>query len=383
MNAQRHLTNEERAAWWQGALAPDLLLEVSDHLQSCESCRVALRNTTKPAGLSGSAAQPGMSSPSYEELVAWMEGELDPLARRELRQRLAASTAASAELEDLHRFREEMRRLPPREYSPAYAGMPRASWILPIAAGLALGLAFIWWNSLSQNGAGIALRDAGKSLVVRQDGTVRGLGPLPAAFERTIANAFAGKVAPPEEVEKLRGTRGALAGAPATGGEFAVIAPLATLVETPRPTFRWRKKEHATGYRVNLIGQGSENVVSSPVVSAMEWKPQQPLAPGATYEWEVEALRDGELIAKAPAPPEPEARFAILPNDKREELERLRATFGRSHLVMGLGYEKAGLIPQARQEFEALARENPKSDLPRKLIAGLTGQRPTRTNGAQ
>jgi hypothetical protein len=100
------------------------------------------------------------------------------------------------------------------------------------------------------------------------------------------------------------------------------------------------------------------------------------LRPDKTFAWEVEALHDGDTIAKAPAPPAPEARFAILPNEKREGLGKLRQKFGRSHFVMGLADAEAGLLQPAREEFEALARENPSSDLPRKMLASLTTSQP-------
>jgi hypothetical protein len=78
------------------------------------------------------------------------------------------------------------------------------------------------------------------------------------------------------------------------------------------------------------------------------------------------------MIAKAPTPPAPGARFAILPNEKREMLEKLRKKFGTSHLLMGVAYAEVGLVPEARAEFQALVQENPQSVLPRKLLAGLT-----------
>ena len=86
--------------------------------------------------------------------------------------------------------------------------------------------------------------------------------------------------------------------------------------------------------------------MSSPVLpaTARSWSPPQALLPNETYEWEVEALRDGNLLAKAPAPPEPEARFATLPNDGEKRLKNLRESFGSSHLVMGVAYAKAGLL---------------------------------------
>jgi Tfp pilus assembly protein PilF len=82
------------------------------------------------------------------------------------------------------------------------------------------------------------------------------------------------------------------------------------------------------------------------------------------------------MMAKAPAPPEPEARFAVLPNDKRDDLEKLRAKFGRSHLIMGLAYARTGLLAQAQSEFEQLTKENPKSELAKNLRASLANAHP-------
>jgi hypothetical protein len=379
MNSQDHLTNEERLAWWQRTLPPEALLEVSDHLQICETCRAELQ-AAAPAG--GAAHGP---APSYEELVPWIEGGLDPLTRRELAQRRDQLAAISAELADLRRFEEEMNALPSHDYSTAESGVPRASWILPIAAGLAIGLGFVWWNSTQSNHGAITLRDSGKSIVVRQDGSIPAFGPLPPGLQRAVQEASSGKIVLPPEVGGLRGSTGTLAGAPGSATGFTVVAPVGTLVESLRPVLRWTRAENVTGYRVNLARKNGEGIISSPVLPAgkTEWTPDEALTPGDTYLWEVEAFGQGEMIAKAPAPPEPEARFAVLPNDKRGELDRLRAKLGQSHLLLGLAYARAGLIDKARQEFEALARENPGNDLPARLIAGLTTQRPTKTNGAQ
>jgi hypothetical protein len=114
--------------------------------------------------------------------------------------------------------------------------------------------------------------------------------------------------------------------------------------------------------------------VSSPLLpaSATTWTPHEPLSPNETYEWEVEALKDGETLAKSPAPPEPEARFRVLDAASRIALQQVREKWGASHLVMGLAYARTGLVAEARREFEELARENPRSPLPKNLLADLT-----------
>ncbi|HEY5035792.1 MAG TPA: hypothetical protein VII74_01525, partial [Chthoniobacterales bacterium] len=84
------------------------------------------------------------------------------------------------------------------------------------------------------------------------------------------------------------------------------------------------------------------------------------------------ASRNGEMLAKAPSPPEPEARFRVLDTATRNSLKALRAKSGGSHLLMGLAYAHAGMRADAEREFEELAHENPTSPLPKNLITSLT-----------
>lgn len=364
MNTTGHLTSADRLAYWQRTLSPAELLAVSDHLERCESCRAELRRE-----------QPAPAAPAdYEMLAAAVSGELDPLTQH----RLTQSPASAAELEDLRRFRDEMNELPPLDYSlgDELPSRSRTSWILPIAAGLALGFAFLWWSTSEHKTArGLVLRDAGRQIVVRPDGEVPAVGPLPEELQSAVrAATSSGKAPLPPLLSQLRPSAGTLAGARDTSAQFAALAPIGTVVATGQPIFRWSRAPGATGYRVNLIRRSGGDVVTSPSLGAevTEWTPPQPLAPGEVYEWEVEALRADELIAKAPAPPEPEARFAVLPNDQQKELQRLRSQLGGSHLLLGLAYARSGLMPEARAEFQQLAQENPASELPKDLLASLT-----------
>jgi len=368
MNEDGHLTTAERAAYWQQSLAPGELLELSDHLQECALCREELLQT-RPKTESDEGV-------SYEECLAWMDGTLDPLARRALANRIAESPRASAALVDLLRFRDEMNELPAHDYSLADAdASSRGLWILPLAAGLVLGLSFLWLTTVQHNRRGVVLHDGGQQLFVRQDGAVPALGMLPPELQNAARAAAGGKLNLPPSLNGLRGEGETLAGT-ATPTSVATLAPVGTFVETARPTLRWNSQEGATGYRVNLAPQSGGEVISSPVLAAgaREWTPSESLRPNEIYNWEVEALRDDAMIGKAPAPPEPEARFAVLSDDRRAELAKLRAQFGRSHFVMGLAYAKAGLLAPARAEFEALARENPKNDLANKLLSSLTNR---------
>ncbi len=365
MNADDHLSPDELIAYGQRTLAPAALLPASDHLASCERCRAALREAN-PLPAETEAA-------TYEELAAAVSGEADPLARRRLRQ----SRQSVAELADLLAFRDEMDALPAFDYSlgeePARS---RASWILPIAAGLAFAFALFWLNSSGRQASrGLVLHDAGKKIVVRQDGTVPALGPLSEGLRDAVrVAASSGKVELPPLVRELRPAAETLAGAPTVSQNFSPVSPIGTAVATAQPTLRWSRDPDATGYRVNLQRRSGGAVLTSPSLTAeqSEWTPPQPLVAGETYEWDVEALRGEEMIGKAPAPPEPEACFAVLPNDKQKELSDLRAQLQGSHLLLGLAYARAGLVPEARAEFGQLAQDNPESQLPKDLLASLT-----------
>lgn len=377
MNAQGHLTSEERAAYWQRTLAPEALLAASDHLQECAKCREELLAGKAIAPTKASDAEPV----SYEELVAWMDGNLDPVARRELAERISNSPRTSAELVNLLRFRDEMNELPAEEYA---AAAPRRlfrgpSWVLPLAAGLILGIGFLWLTTIGREySRRVALVDQGKQLVVRPNGAIPALGELPADLQQAVRNAVSlGKIELPLTLAELRPGGETLAGTSPGVDSLRALAPFGTVVDTMAPTFRWSREKGATGYRVNLLPKGGGEVISSPLLAAGEssWTPNDPLAEGEIYEWEVEALQNGELLAKAPAPPEPEARFQVLDRAARVELADVRKNFGGSHLVLGLAYAKWGLLAPARAQFEELVRENPQSELPKKLLDGLTAPR--------
>jgi hypothetical protein len=369
MKEQGHVTSAEWTAYRQGTLALAALLEISDHVQECVGCRDELRQNQRAA--------PAVKAAGYENLVAWMEGDIDPLRRHELAESIGNSPADAAELANLLQFREQMNELPAHDYSTSV--LPRSQWnlgrLLPLAAGLAAGCALLWWISAGHRaGDDVAFVDHGQRLVVRRNGEIPARGPLPPALQRSVRDGVSlGRVERPTWLTELRGSRETLAGRAAAERPFRVIAPVGSVVEAERPVFRWSREPGATDYRVNLVTTGGA-VVSSPLLpaSATTWLPNESLLPNETYGWEVEALQNGELLAKTPAPPEPEARFRVLDATSRTELNQLREKWSASHLVMGLAYAKTGLVADAQREFEELAQENPQSALPTKLLDSLT-----------
>jgi hypothetical protein len=80
------------------------------------------------------------------------------------------------------------------------------------------------------------------------------------------------------------------------------------------------------------------------------------------YTWTVHAIQE-----KSPSTTVPTARFKVLEAAKVRELTRLQAQTN-SHLVLGLFYVRAGMLPEAKQMLKLLADKNPNSPLARKLL---------------
>ena len=60
--------------------------------------------------------------------------------------------------------------------------------------------------------------------------------------------------------------------------------------------------------------------------------------------------------------------FRVLGENQKRELEKVRAGHGNSHLVMGAVSTELGLLTEARQEFEAMAKDKAQSQQAAKLL---------------
>jgi predicted anti-sigma-YlaC factor YlaD len=221
----------------------------------------------------------------------------------------------------------------------------------------------------------VALYDGGGLLTLDKQGNLTGLESLPQQYRQTIKAALlTGRVDTPAEIAGLAGKAGRLMGGSGEGISFALLSPVGTVVETDRPTFRWRPLNGATVYAVNVYDSDFNKVASSQQLSAAEWTAAGPLRRGGMYSWQVTAIRDGKEIT-SPAPPAPEARFKVLEQPKATEIENAEHSFASSHLVLGILYKQTGLLDDAEREFKALLAANPKSSIAQKLLSGVQALR--------
>ena len=146
--------------------------------------------------------------------------------------------------------------------------------------------------------------------------------------------------------------------------------PTGVVIETDRPTFRWRPLEGAQHYVVNIYDAKLRKVSNSDPISGTEWTTPNSLERGVTYSWQISALKDGETVV-TPKPPLPQARFRVLDQHAVAALAKLKEFAGRSHLALGVFYWKHGLIEASEREFQALAKANPNSTVVTELLASI------------
>ena len=216
----------------------------------------------------------------------------------------------------------------------------------------------------------IALYDAGGQLILSQSGRLEGL-ELPPDLRESIERALVTRRfrASPALTGWSKDTN-ILRSEIEQQNTFAPMDPTGVVIETDRPTFRWRPLEGAQHYVVNIYDAKLRKVSNSDPISGTEWTTPNSLERGVTYSWQISALKDGETVV-TPKPPLPQARFRVLDQHAVAALAKLKEFAGRSHLALGVFYWKHGLIEASEREFQALAKANPNSTVVTELLASI------------
>jgi tetratricopeptide (TPR) repeat protein len=155
-----------------------------------------------------------------------------------------------------------------------------------------------------------------------------------------------------------------------------LTSPDNTLIKTNRPSFSWITKKSYENCIVNLYN--SKGMVWSKKVSenAMNYpENEKGLEFGESYLWNVE----GEYLIDTDK--SGNHKFTILSLEKSKEVEanenEIRNLFiddpegSTLHSVLGAYYINAGLLQDAINEFQSIARLNADSALPHELLGSL------------
>lgn len=422
-----HLSETQLTGYSGRNLEPDELLAVDRHLASCDECHERLtRILPAVANLPVESDEAPFHLDYEQHLEPYVDGKANDIDREIVDSHVALCSKCATDLKDLLEFK--------RQPVPAIGTSSRwKQWSNPAWAAAAaiigvfvLGAAVLLWTrspasrplqevvSPGPEGQGPAvakeqpspavmdptqknipspqpgdlnmsvspreeprlmLYDAGGQLIVNQSGHLEGLQQLPPDLKESVEQALAtGQLGASPGLRGWRTGANNLRSGSVTQGTFAPVDPIDVVVETDLPTFRWRALEGAQNYVVTIYDMKLRQVRSSGPVNGTAWTTSNSLERGATYSWQISALKDGETVV-TPKPPLPEARFRILDQRAVSALAKLREAVGSSHLAMGVFYWKHGLLEQSEREFHELAKANPNSTAVTGLLSSIRSLR--------
>ena len=167
-----------------------------------------------------------------------------------------------------------------------------------------------------------------------------------AEWQRLVDEARAsGRLPFPGDLDELRGSPEVLRG---EGRESLRVSPAGIVVEDPRPAFTWTARGSKT--YVVFVFDGEREVARSGELRGDSWRPDRDLPRGRILSWQVEA-GEGEELETIPRPPAPPAKFRIVSDRDRRDIERARALHPDDALLHAVLYARAGLREKALDAF--------------------------------
>jgi len=359
---QSHPSDEALDGFLRRTATAAELVEMDGHLAACAQCRDRLRLRSGASDAAAlrerdlAAAIPPAHLPDDAVRAAAEGGEDD-----ETRRHLARCAACRAEVADLRRFIAGRR-----------GARWERSWIWAAAAVVvtAVGLT-IWWQRHFAPVLSASLHDSGGTIGVDAWGGLHSSKAVPAAYTGLLANTLrSGRLEVAGPAARFHRQPDLLLGLAQGGAAVVLRSPVGEASVSDRPQFEWLPLNGAASYQVSVFDDDFRKVAQSPPLRTTLWEADPPLARGRTYTWVVDATAGGKTV-RAPLPPAPEARFAVVSAEDAAALAQVRNFFPDGHLLLAALLARAGAITEARREVDALAADNPGSELVARLRASL------------
>lgn len=398
-----HLTEKQVEAYHTQSLSGDELLGVSEHLVRCETCRARVLGAKDLAAGTGAvyaylSSEAGAGTHlTYDEIAAYVDGRMGHAEASMVGLHARECGACATDLREIR----DLKRLIDRA-RPAVVGRGRllGSWraafgwravfaYAATAACAALVAVAIHNHAAnptarveapaqsqsprerSSPAAAIArMRDGGRLIALSADGALTGLDGLPDRYRAAVSQALTTRrVETAAAVSELSASRGVLLGSPTARDSLDLLEPIGMVVESQHPIFRWTPVSGGE-YRVAIYDGEFQQAAGSDWIQEPRWQSPRALRRGVRYSWQVTVRQSGRKFT-VPVPPAPEAVFQVLGAAAETELAQLRNAWGESHLVMGLAYARAGLLNEAKRQFQTVADQNPGAPDAAALLASL------------
>ena len=433
-----HLSPIQLVGYESRTLDPEELLAVDRHLASCDVCHDRLaRMSPKTSDRSYDLSIQEPFHLNYDEhLVPYVDGTANEIDREIVESHIALCSQCEEDVRDLQEFRQQpgLPSLPTdRDVRVSRRTQWMGQWQWPLwnpqlTAALVLAIfilgitaAFLLWTrnrSQPAHKAGsalppgvdkqigtestspgpspeqlviqpspdgrdnpgppkslVALNDGGQQITLDEGGHSTGLEALPPELRTTVENVLATRrFRPSPALGSFSDSTARQRGRHEQPDTIVPLTPVGIVIQSDRPTFRWRALEGASDYVVTVHDSKLRTIESSGPLAGTEWSIQKPLERGITYSWQIRAVKDGKTVISA-KPPAPEARFRVLDQKAFAAIENAKRVQGNSHLMMGVLYWKHGLVDAAEREIEALVRANPDSNVAAELLRSLRSLR--------
>ncbi len=142
------------------------------------------------------------------------------------------------------------------------------------------------------------------------------------------------------------------------------ISPVGVVVMSDHPTFRWSRVDMAESYRL-VVTDKNGNRVFEGTTDKTGLKLSQPLERGRVYFWRVGArFNRGDPWANSRA-----AGLRVISAEDMTTIRAVKSRMSGSHLALAAVYESLGLYADAADEYQAVRRANPGSQLARRIAA--------------
>jgi hypothetical protein len=213
----------------------------------------------------------------------------------------------------------------------------------------------------------LSLEDNGRKVQLDNSGKLIGLEELPEASRSLVRSVLANKtLSKPDVLDQLTAPSITLMDPNGRENTFGLLGPSGTVIATDRPNLRWQALAGATSYTVSVFDADFNRVTRSAPLTATQWTTPA-LRRGMIYSWEVVAVKDGQDV-RSPVAPAPRAQFKILEAEKLIGITNLKKHRPISHLTLGLTYARFGLLVEAEDQLQILARENSNSPVATRLL---------------
>jgi len=339
-----HLSETQLSGYKERSLDPQELLEVDRHLASCDLCHERLTRIPYGASLLVDSGAEPFHLDYKQHLEPYVDGKANDIDCEIVDSHVALCSKCATDLKDLLEFKQQpvaaiqggpgapSRRRQwfpqlPLRWNPAWAAAGLIAAVFVLSGGV-----FLWTRYhaseqtitiSSQQTSPVAteqkaqitpsppinfsvsprdepllvLNDAGCQLKLNKDGHLEGLEQLPPDLKESVERALAThRLGASPALQGWSTGANNLRSGVGTQSTFAPLEPVGVVIETDRPTFRWRSLEGAQHFIVTIFDSKLRQVASSGPVMQSEWTIPNALERGVTYSWQITAVKDGEMI---------------------------------------------------------------------------------------